>query len=192
MWIHKHVFCGAALLALSFTTLATADGEILLVGCPCQSHASGGFLPGAGLAAEPAPFLHGGSGYFPAPALGMHPRRVTPPVAPPPGTLGRTYRIPSEPIPAEKHPRVGMLDVRTSGAVEILVISTNEFREEDSIDGYQDAVNANLWRFETKPLIPGIPHVYRIEVYTSDDREAPPTTVRYVRLIPGRILTLTI
>lgn len=105
-------------------------------------------------------------------------------VGPPPGTLGRTYQLKSRPVPAEKHPRVAMLDIRVPGADEVLLVDLNDFREEDYVDGFQDEKDKSLWRFETKPLYNGLPHIYRVE-----SRKGGKTVdVRYVRLVWGRLL----
>jgi hypothetical protein len=105
-------------------------------------------------------------------------------VGPPPGTLGRTYYLPARPVSASKHPRVAMLEVCAPGVEELVLVDTNEFREEDYVDGYRDLQDPNLWRFETDPLIPGLPHIYRLEARCGGVT----TDVRYVRLIRGRVL----
>jgi hypothetical protein len=119
-----------------------------------------------------------------APGYGAPMHVAAPDVAPPPGTLGRTYQLPSRPVPADTHPRVAMLDIRVPGAEEVVVIDTNEFREEDYVEGYQDEKDPALWHFETKALSPGLPHVYRVE----SRRGGKAQDVRYVRLVRGRIL----
>jgi len=109
-----------------------------------------------------------------------------PPVTPPPGTLGVTYARQSWPIPADRHPRVAMLDVRApAGATNVRVFTTYEYREEDEIDGFRDPHDPCVWHFETRPLIPGIPHVYRVEAQAGTCVDA-----RLVRLIRGRRVTL--
>ena len=110
---------------------------------------------------------------------------MTPDVGPPPGTLGQTYQRPMRPIPVDKHPRIGIIDVRAPGATVIKVHGTNEFRTKDGIDGFQDRRDAAVWRFESDPLMPGVPHIYRVVAkYGEVSHE------RYVRLVPGRIVTL--
>jgi len=108
---------------------------------------------------------------------------------PPVGTLGRTYYLPSREIPADKHPRVGMIDVHVRGATSVRVLNINPHREEDDIDGFQAAGNNSLWRFETNPLFPGIPTIYKVIIRFSEEPNAR-ETVRIVRLIPGRIVEL--
>lgn len=115
------------------------------------------------------------------------PMHMPPNPPPPPGTLGKTYQLPSRPVPAAKHPRVGMLDICVPGAEEVVVSDTNEFREEDYVDGFRDELDPNLWHFETRPLYPGLPHIYRVESRSGGQI----TAVRYVRLVRGRILEVT-
>lgn len=109
-----------------------------------------------------------------------------PPILPPPGTLGTTYRRRSWRIPANRHPRIAMLDVRApAGAASVRVLTTYEYREEDEIEGFQDPNEPRLWHFESKPLIPGIPHVYEVVVDGERGEDA-----RFVRLIRGRRVAL--
>lgn len=109
-----------------------------------------------------------------------------PPVIPPPGTLGTTYLRQSWATPANRHPRIAMLDVRAPiGSTGVRVFTTYSYREEDEIEGFQDPVDPCLWHFETQPLLPGIPHVYRVESQGAAGSDA-----RMVRLIRGRRVTL--
>ena len=83
-----------------------------------------------------------------------------------------------------------MLDVRAPGASSVSVQWTNPFRLEEELDGFVDAKDAGLWHFEESQLIPGNPHIYRIEArYGSGDN----CTVqeRYVRLVMGRIVEVS-
>lgn len=109
----------------------------------------------------------------------------TPDVAPPPGTLGQTYLRPTRPIPVDKHPRVSIIDVRSNGATQVKVYGTNEFRTKDAITGFQDRRDGSVWRFESEPLVPGVPHIYRVDAHYGETVQH-----RYVRLVPGRIVTL--
>ena len=110
---------------------------------------------------------------------------MTPDVVPPPGTLGRTYQRPSRPIPVDKHPRIGIVDVRARGATAIKVFGTNEYRTKDGFSGFQDRKDPSIWRLESEPLVPGVPHIYRVVAkYGEASRE------QYIRLVPGRIVTL--
>ena len=110
---------------------------------------------------------------------------MTPEVGPPPGTLGQTYQRPMKPIPVDKHPRISIIDVRAPGATGVKVYGTNEYRTKDGFTGFQDRKNADLWRLESEPLVPGIPHIYRVVAKYGET-----TQERYVRLVPGRIVTL--
>src|SRR5690606_35999670 len=116
-----------ALVAAVGAAVATADdsggqGEGgVLAGrrCPCRENAG---PPRAWVPPEAAHGAWSGGSLFGEPARGhlygsppmawMPPPAVEPIVdGPPPGTLGRTYRVPTVRIPVDKHPRVGMLDV---------------------------------------------------------------------------------
>lgn len=175
------------MLALGLATwTAGADA-----GCNCGGGSGGAVI---GPALPPNFYDAGGHGM---PLVGMAPEMagpmmatpyVTPPtpeVGPPPGTLGQTYQRPSRPIPVDKHPRVSIVDVRASGATQVKVYGTNEFRTKDSIAGFQDRRNAAVWRFESEPLVPGVPHIYRVDAHYGDSIQQ-----KYIRLVPGRIVTL--
>jgi hypothetical protein len=110
---------------------------------------------------------------------------MTPDVGPPPGTLGQTYQRPMKPIPVDKHPRISIIDVRAPGATKLKVYGTNEYRTKDGFIGFQDRKDHSIWRFESEPLTPGVPHIYRVvATYGEATRE------KYLRLVPGRIVTL--
>ena len=110
---------------------------------------------------------------------------MTPDVGPPPGTLGQTYQRPMKPIPVDKHPRVSIIDVRAPGATAIKVYGTNEYRTKDGFVGFQDRKDASIWRFESEPLTPGVPHIYRVVAKYGETSQE-----KYLRLVPGRIVTL--
>ncbi|MEZ6066549.1 MAG: hypothetical protein R3B90_12765 [Planctomycetaceae bacterium] len=195
MTIRKSLACGiATATALSISIPAQAGDLIQRVGCNCQN--------GGGVVA-----YQGGAQHFPSAAVeyfppaadghviteGMLPLPAQPAmnananIAPPPGTLGRTYQIPTRLAPAEEHPRVALLDIRAPGADRVVVEDTYEFRERDSVTGFQSEVDPALWHFKTKPLIPGQPQVVRVETWSGETL----TDVRYVRLIKNRIIELT-
>ena len=109
----------------------------------------------------------------------------TPDVAPPPGTLGQTYQRPMRPIPVDKHPRISIVDVRAPGATSVRVYGTYEYRTKDGFSGFQDRRDPSLWRMESEPLVPGIPHIYRVVAKYGDTAQE-----KYIRLVPGRIVTL--
>ncbi len=119
------------------------------------------------------------------------PSSFLPAEPPPPGTLGRTYSLPSRPIPADKHPRIGMIDVCADAAVHVIVRWTNDFRNEETLKGSRDECDPDVWHFESKPLIPGLTQIYRVEVYRGEAGSAP-SEVRYVRLVRGRIVYLKV
>ncbi len=121
----------------------------------------------------------GGSGYAPAVV-----RRPLPPVPPPPGTVGYTYRRTSRPVPLEKHPRVAMLEVRINGGAEVTV----DRLIDSEIEGYEG--NDGLWHFETKkPLTPGLPRIVAVKAKRTVGG-AIVNDVLYVRLIPGRVVDI--
>lgn len=84
-----------------------------------------------------------------------------------------------------------MIDVCTPFATHVVVRGTNDFRTEESLSAHRDEVHPSLWHFESKPLLPGLSHIYRVEVYHGGPGSAA-AHVRYVRLIMGRIVSLTI
>ncbi len=161
------------------TGIGGANDEIRLASCPCENSSVTGAYVSSDWSLSPAVT------YPLAPMVaGVMP--VTATVPPPPGTLGTTYRRQSWPIPADRHPRVAMLDVRApKGATNVRVFVTYEYRTEDEVTGFQDLYDACIWHFETDPLIPGIPHVYRVEADVDGQCDA-----RYVRLIRGRRVVL--
>jgi hypothetical protein len=105
---------------------------------------------------------------------------AAPMVAPPPGTLGETYSRVSHPIPEDEHPRTAMLAVRDQKAVKYLRVQR--------MGGFQ--MKNGIWLFESaRPLFPGQDHVVRVEA-RHDTADIEPYQVKFVRLIPGRIVYL--
>lgn len=161
-------------------------------GCPCNSQA------GAGYSAPMMESFPGSTPYGPAieqmpysPSIEYGADQLTEPVSPPhnspPGTIGRTYQLPSRPVPVEVHPRSGMIDVYVPGAKEVIAHDVNGYRTKDLADGFRDAKNPDVWHFTSEPLLPGLPHIYRIEATYEDDRTP---QARFVRLIRGRLVML--
>ena len=98
----------------------------------------------------------------------------------PPGTLGLTYRRKSHAIPSDKHPRTAMLAVRNSIGASIL--------SAQNMGGFR--MKNDVWLFETsRPLDFGANHIVRVES-RSVLQEVEPSAVRFVRLIPGRLVYL--
>ncbi len=98
----------------------------------------------------------------------------------PPGTLGWTYRRKSHAIPSDKHPRTAMLAVRNSVGASIL--------SAQNMGGFR--MKSGVWLFETsRPLDFGASHIVRVEA-RSTLQEVEPSSVRFVRLIPGRLVYL--
>ena len=107
----------------------------------------------------------------------------------PPGTLGQTYVRPSAPVPAVKHPRAGMIDVRAAGATSVSVQWTHPYRLTDELDGFVDAKDKDVFHFEEKQMLPGVPYIVRIEARFGTEDE-PRYEERYARLIMGRIVSI--
>lgn len=98
----------------------------------------------------------------------------------PPGTLGWTYRRKSHAIPSDKHPRTAMLAVRNSIGASVL--------SAQNMGGFR--MKSGVWLFETsRPLDFGASHIVRVEA-RSTLQEVEPSSVRFVRLIPGRLVYL--
>lgn len=108
----------------------------------------------------------------------------------PPGTLGKTYYRASREVPADKHPRIAMIDVIAKNATQVDVYNITPHRETDAVEGFENQLTEGLWQFETNPLIPGLPNIYKVVFRFSDEPNAP-ETVRYIRLIPGRVVQIT-
>jgi len=101
-------------------------------------------------------------------------------VAPPPGTVGQTYSRASHPIPEDEHPRSAMLAVRDQETVK--------FMRAQRMGGFR--MKNGIWLFETsRPLFPGQEHIIRVEA-RRDKADIQPYKVKFVRLIPGRIVYL--
>ena len=121
---------------------------------------------------------------------GMMPPVMARPVANlPPGTLGQTYVRPTAPVPAVKHPRAGLIDVRAPGATSVSVQWTHPYRLTDELDGFVDAKDKDVFHFEEKQMLPGVPYVVRIEARFGTE-ENPRYEERYARLIMGRIVSI--
>lgn len=108
-------------------------------------------------------------------------------IAPPPGTIGQTYQLPSAPVPATMHPRTAVLKVLAETAVEVEVMSTNPMRAQDEVEGHRDE-ETGVWVFKTDPLIPGNAHIYRVRAKYGDGMAHQD---RYVRMIRGRVVALS-
>ena len=96
------------------------------------------------------------------------------------GTIGQTYTRVSHEVPIDKHPRTAMLAVKDNGTIPYLTVGV--------MGGVR--MKNGVWLFEsTRPLDPGACQIVRVEAReTPQDVEA--CAVRFVRLIPGRIVYL--
>ena len=141
---------------------------VVQAGCNCES--DHGHLAHAMVAHSP--MLH------PGPAIPAHVERLPVPI--PPGTLGQTYQRASHPIPEDEHPRSAMLAVRDHRAVKYL--------KAQRMGGFR--MKNGIWLFETqRPLFPGQDGIVRVEA-RKDKNDIQPYKVKFVRLIPGRIVYL--
>ena len=96
-------------------------------------------------------------------------------VAPPPGTLGQTYKRRSRPIEDNKHPRVGAVEVHLPEGVDV------------TAPGLKSKWTGKVWRLESDSLVPGVPHIYEVKASWG---EGTPAQYRTIRLIMGRIVDL--
>lgn len=100
-------------------------------------------------------------------------------VAPPPGTLGRTYQRPSRLVDEDQHPRFAAVEVHLPEEVDV------------SARGLKSKWTGKVWRLEAEtPLLPGIPHVYAIKAERRLSNGEKQVEYRWVRLIMGRIVDL--
>lgn len=83
-----------------------------------------------------------------------------------------------------------MVDVFVPGATEVIVHDIREMRVEPTLEGFQDAKDPNLWHFESTPLYPGLPHIYRVRATFRNPDGTETQDVRYLRLIMGRVVEL--
>ena len=95
--------------------------------------------------------------------------------APPPGTLGQTYKRRSRLIEDNKHPRVGVVEVNLPEQVDV------------TARGMKSKWTGKVWRLESDPLTPGIPHIFEVKASWGDGGQV---QVRTIRLIMGRIVDL--
>lgn len=95
--------------------------------------------------------------------------------APPPGTLGQTYKRRSRPIEDNKHPRIGAVEVHLPEGVDVTAA------------GLKTKWTGTVWRLESDSLIPGIPHIYEVKASWGEGTQP---QVRTIRLIMGRVVDL--
>ncbi len=167
---------------------ASALSPFVVAECPCQQRVN------AAGPMTPVPMPTTMPSYSNAPtdpyiAVPQPQIMASPPPMPAHGAMttnpgGFRYFRTTRMIPASKPPRVAMLDVYTNPEAKVHVYDIHPFREQDEISGYHDVKNANLWVFETKTLLPGLSHIYKV---VSTDPEGV-ETIKFVRLVPGRIV----
>jgi len=99
-------------------------------------------------------------------------------MSPPPGTLGRTYRVRTRLIEDDLHPRVGILEVHLPENANI------------TARGLKNTWTGKVWELKSAdPLLPGIPQVYAVKAEFDRDGQRV-TEYRWVRLIMGRVVEL--
>lgn len=174
-------------LASTAAVAQSAEKSITPAGCNCRRGGGGGMaLPMPVETPHLAP-VPGSSSWTPGV---LSPVMAAPAANLPPGTLGQTYIRPSVPVPAVKHPRAGMIDVRAAGATSVSVQWTHPYRLTDELDGFVDAKDKDIFHFEEKQMLPGVPYIVRIEArYGTED--SPRYEERYARLIMGRIVSVS-
>ena len=126
-----------------------------------------------------------------------------------PGTLGLTYQRPTKRIPADKHSRIGLIEICVSQSTfrslepgeEIKITVEDKAAHFKELEGYFG--DDDKWHFESKPLYPGIPHIYdaNFEVVKTEmkrerknekfvewevEAKVRDLGIRRMRLIPGR------
>ncbi|HUQ72173.1 MAG TPA: hypothetical protein VM165_21785 [Planctomycetaceae bacterium] len=100
-------------------------------------------------------------------------------MAPPPGTLGKTYQRRTTLLPDEKHPRIGIVDVHVPENVDV------------TARGLKSKWTGQVWQLESEaPLLPGVPHIYAIKAEKTLPNGEKQVDVRWVRLIMGRVVDL--
>ncbi len=168
------------------SAVQAAEKSITLTGCNCRG--GGGGTAVMSMPVETSPLMSGPGSLSQAPGAPL-PVVATPAANLPPGTLGRTYVRPSAPVPAVKHPRSGLIDVRAAGATSVSVQWTHPYRLTDELEGFVDAKDKDVFHFEEKQMLPGVPYIVRIEArYGTEDE--PRYEERYARLIMGRIVSI--
>ena len=126
-----------------------------------------------------------------------------------PGTLGLTYQRATRRNAADKHPRIGQIEITVSDETfrslaageEIKITVEDEAGYFEELEGYFG--DDEKWHFESKPLYPGIPQIYdaRFEVVKTEmkkerkgdrivewevEKKVRDLGFRRMRLIPGR------
>lgn len=202
-------------IRLASCVLALPASGALLADCPCQqggavvadasysdgygAYSSGQFVPGDPYGYSTDQIITGdqyGSGVVEygttaGVVTGMPASTPGTPVTAPPGTLGQTYQLRSDPVPADRHPRSGMVVVHAPGATDVLVQDTNNFRTRDKLKGFEDQNHRGTWHFESIMLLPGQPNIHRVvAIYPAEAGSR--VEVRYVRFIMGRMVYLDI
>jgi len=202
---------------LATLVVMTMGGTVIMspiqAGCPCQK--GGGSIAGGPQAPVPEFFANPVSpplmppGINPA-MLNPYPTAVppsgmpAPPKSgpgysaatatswqPPPGTIGQTYQMKSRPVPVKMHPRAAIVDVHIPNATNVRVHDMNVYRTQDFLEGFQDDQDPNVWHFTSEPLVPKIPHIYRIEARLIGENGEEKMEERYVRLIMGRVIDVS-
>ncbi len=176
-------------------SLRTTLSTLLLTAPLCGTAIADGYpIESSQIAPVPEPYFESGPvEYEPAPPASTPVETYDSPPAnrsdprawttmPPPGTLGQTYARPSALIPRDEHPRTARIEIEGVRAKYVDVVGLVEF------EGFRD--RDGVWHFKSKrPLTPGVPHIYEVIAYDGDPGVGDDS--RVVRMIPGRIVTLS-
>lgn len=162
----------------------TGDRGSVSGGCNCQQGVAAPRGMSGGVLMHGGPMMYSGaatSGHLSgAPNLHLSYGSAGFAVPPPPGTIGQTYSRPSHPIPVDEHPRTAMLAIRDNGVESNLSVQ--------NMGGFR--MKNQIWLFESnQPLAPGVSSIVRVEA-RKEEADVQAYKVKFVRLIPGRIVYL--
>lgn len=172
-------------------------GGALEAGCPCNKQGGGAVYSGAALTPMPEMGFAGGAppaqAWAAGPAVAPMPPFTGPqPLAvaaapgvdrfgmsPPPGNLGRTYKVRTRPIDKDLHPRMGVLEVSLPESADV------------TADGLKPSWTGEKWVLKSEePMLPGLPQIYAVKAKFERDGQTV-TEYRWVRLILGRVVELS-
>lgn len=170
-------------------------GGAVEAGCPCNKHGGGvGYtsaaltpMPEMGFAGVAPPIQPWAAGPGPAtmpPYAAPQTLAAAPGVdrfgmSPPPGNLGRTYKVRTRPVDKDLHPRMGVLEVSLPESADV------------TADGLKPSWTGEKWVLKTEePMLPGLPQIYAVKAKFDRDGQTV-TEYRWVRLILGRVVELS-
>ena len=158
----------------SMISMSINPYQVVDAGCNCQNGST--VMQGMPMTTMSTPYVQSNQ-VVTMPSQGVYAAQTLPKTSPPPGSLGYTYKKRSRLVPKDKHPRLGMVEIK--GIAHGCQVN---------IDGMKGYISeSGTWMFESeRPLLPHRKHIYRIEVKQSIDQQKP--DVRVIRLIPGRVV----